>query len=259
MWNLLPGGLLMPAAVPMDKADPKYTHDGKFDLQVRGRVVRHLENFINEYMEPGTYSEIQETPGMDYNARFYTTREAYADGMRNAILDIDYKKFKPTAERRLADGTLRYGPESVEYHSALNSMWSTLTRLGSPGGIWGVYSKSNPNGYKPGTKYSTLGRYGSTYGSALGGWHSDELSGFDKDDWGVPDYSPYKDEEQEIQDLLEELDEHGVPTDQWERFLSPREFLLVKPLMSAARIRERKARRRVRRALKRSGLKKNPA
>ncbi len=177
MWVFLPGGLLMPAALPNMaddniEVDPKWTHDGKFDLQVRARVKRHLENFIGEFMADGTYSDIQATPNMDYNFRFYTTRDDFAWAMGKAIAAIDYQKFKPTAERKNVKGTLMYGPESPEYHSVLNAMWGTVTKLGSPGGVWGTFSKTNPTGYKPKGKYSGYsgGAMGDVYAKGESGW-----------------------------------------------------------------------------------------
>jgi hypothetical protein len=137
MWIFLPDGLLMPAIVPMDLADPKFTQ-GKFNLQVRGRLAEHLQDFMDRYMEPGTYSEIELTPKMDYNARFYTTHEAFADGMRLAILDITYEKFKPTAKTK-------------QYHSVLNSIWGTLTRLAPPNEY---YSRRKPHGVNRGVTFA---------------------------------------------------------------------------------------------------------
>jgi hypothetical protein len=147
MWLFLPSGLLMPAAVPADKADPVLTRDGTLLLQVRARVESHLTNFINDYMEEGKYSDIEATPQMDYNFRFYTTHADFALAMAKAIVDIDYKKFKPTAEDRDIDGRLLY-KDGKEYHGILNSIWGTLCKLNTPGGSWGRYSATNPNGYK---------------------------------------------------------------------------------------------------------------
>jgi len=135
MWIFMPGGLLMPAAVPMDKVDAKWTNGGEWNLQVRARTLSHLTNFIRDYMTEGDYSEIQSTPEMDYNYRFYTSKKAFATGMAMAMLEIDYYKFKPTAEDTYEDGTLKY-MDGKEYHSVLNSIWGTVCRLGLPGGKW---------------------------------------------------------------------------------------------------------------------------
>lgn len=147
MWDFTPFGLLMPASVPMDLADTAFT-EGKYDLQVRGRVAEHLQHFMDNYMEPGTFhNELQLNPDMDYNCRFYTTREAYADAIRKVILEIDYEKFKPTAER------YSWGKK---YHDVLNSIWGNVTRLGAPGGKWA-------KGYWSGKGSTSIGS--SFYGS----------------------------------------------------------------------------------------------
>lgn len=144
MWIFLPGGLLMPSTFPKDKVDPKYLGpDGNFDLQVRVRAVSHVENFIRDYVEPMglAHSEIQMTPEMDYNARIYMRSEDFAQAMAQAVREIDYSKFKPTAEAKNEDGEALYA-EGKAYHSVLNSIWGTLTRLGRPGGKWGPRSYS---------------------------------------------------------------------------------------------------------------------
>jgi len=148
-WIFLPGSMMMPALAPLDKADHSLTL-GYRELQVRGRLVSHLQDFIDTYMTTHDldHSEIEETPGMDYNARFYCTREAYAQAMYHAILDIDYRKFKEQSERQNPNGTPRY-PRGREYHQVLNSMWTAATQLAPPGGLYGPRSPQNPNGYEP--------------------------------------------------------------------------------------------------------------
>lgn len=140
MWIFMPLGLLMPAALPTKEidgveVDPKWTHDGLFNLQVRGRVESHLQNFIRDYMDPMglEHSQIQATPRMDYNFRFYCRNDDFAQAMGQAVMEIDYQKFKPTAERRSKDGYLLY-EDGKAFHSVLNSLWGTITRLNAP---WG--------------------------------------------------------------------------------------------------------------------------
>lgn len=147
-WIFLPGSMLMPAEAPMDKANPALTL-GYRTLQVRGRLVSHLEDFTASYMDPHglDHSEIEETPGMDYNARFYSRKEDFAQALYFAMLDIDYRKFKEQAERMNPDGTLRY-PKGREYHDVLASVWSASAQLNPPGGIYGPRSPQNPRGYK---------------------------------------------------------------------------------------------------------------
>jgi len=248
MWDFTPFGLLMPSLAPMDKADPKLT-EGKYDLQVRARREGDLRYFMDHYMVPGSFhDEIELTPNMDYNARFYTTKEGYADGMRAVIMDIDYKKFKPSAEAKDSEGNLKYGTEAETrvYHSVLNSIWGVVSRLGAPGGFYGPFSASNPDGYFPVTKYK--GSYGKTvtnkyvprtFGkldqpktksySRVG----DEL--FPDFDESVPDeewYMDYSsDKEKLAQELLAELNDAAIPVGQWEDYLTEHEFNVIRPHM----------------------------
>ena len=146
-WIFLPGSMMMPALAPMEKADTDLTL-GYRDLQVRGRLVSHLEDFTTNFMDPFDldHSEIQETPWADYTCRFYTTREAYGAALANAMLDIDYASFKIQAERMNPDGTLRYA-KGKEYHEVLTSVWSASAQLNPPGGYYGPRSPQNPRGY----------------------------------------------------------------------------------------------------------------
>lgn len=114
MWIFTKDSLLMPATFPADKVSPSVRK--KYDIQVRSRVRSHLKVFCADYMRRGCYSAIQSTPEMDYEYRFYTTKSAFAEGMRKAIEDIDYEKFKP---------------EAVEptYHSCLNQIWAVVYRF----------------------------------------------------------------------------------------------------------------------------------
>ena len=152
MWLFLPGGLLMPSIVPEGKGDPAFTNNGEWMMQVRARTRSHLVSFMDDYMEDGTYSEIEATPQMDYNFRFYTTHEALALAVAKSVLDIDYAKFKPTAERVDEKGKLLY-EDGVEYHKVLNNIWSDVCKLGSPGGHYGAKSAINPNGYGSSKEY----------------------------------------------------------------------------------------------------------
>lgn len=231
----------MPAAVPMDLVDPKFTNNGEFDLQVRGRVRGHLENFIRDYMAPGTYSEIQMTPEMDYNCRFYTTRDHFAWAMGKAIADIDYEKFKPTAESDRFDKK-----EGREYHGVLNSIWGTVTRLGAPGGVWAADydSKSIATAYKG--KSGTVSR-GTTF------WDDDDddkvpATGTPEfDAWwdrnnvrravveDDPDYDPDetlpidpKDRDWWREQLLDEANVYQVPLEAWPDYFTASEFALIK-------------------------------
>lgn len=148
-WIFLPGSMMMPALAPMEKADPELTL-GYRELQVRGRLVTHLHDFIDNFMDPFglDHSEVEVTPWADYTCRFYTTREAYGAALANAMLDIDYSSFKIQSERKNSNGTLRY-PKGREYHEVLTSVWSASAQLNPPGGIYGPRSPQNPRGFKP--------------------------------------------------------------------------------------------------------------
>lgn len=247
MWIFAPGGLLMPSTFPPEKVAPGYLDaEGTYDLQIRVRAVSHLENFIRDYAEPLglSYSAIQLTPEMDYNARLYMSRQDFAIAMAAMVLDIDYRKFKPTAEDRNEDGTLKYAG-GREYHSVLNSIWGTVCRLGRPGGSWGTYSATNPNGYKP----QTTGRYADWWKDRLPmgrttrftdqddytpgtrdyrDWWDDEEFGtgtlLNEVGMGLDDYTP--DSEERRQDAL--LDVAGIPASQWDEYLTPEQLALVK-------------------------------
>lgn len=145
MWLFASGGLVLPALLPEKVLAEAKTDDIKeavargWELQVRGRVVKHLEWFADNYMEPGTFSAIYESPDKDYNCRFYTTREDYGNALKQMALGIDYTKFKDTS--------LRY-PWGKVYHDLLLSIWSMSTRLAPAGGFYGAWSKDNPRGYQ---------------------------------------------------------------------------------------------------------------
>lgn len=261
MWIFAPEGLLMPARIPEGGAegtvDPKWLGpNGEFTIQVRGRAKSHLSNVIRDYFEPLglPYSDIQMTPEMDYNCRFYTTHEAMATVAYKMVMDVDFLKFKPQAERTDKDGKPLY-KDGKEYHGVLNSIWGTVCRLGLPGGIWGTYSSTNPNGYKPKSGKTLVplnqqGTSGRTYGEALGGsdmysltqedqptdWRADlaaELA--DDDTWwsnAVEDddgsYTPTN--QAYIESIIDSLD--GIPEDQWQDNLPPHEFALIEPFLS---------------------------
>lgn len=246
MWIFLPGGLLMPARTPNGgpegTADPKFTNNGEYSMQVRSRVESHLSNFIRDYMEPMglPYSDIEYTPQLDYNVRFYTTPQAFSEAIARAVLDIDFLKFKPTAERSV-NGKPLY-KDGEKYHGVLNSIWGTLTSLGAPGGSWGAKSSINPYGYEKASDYAgyagrgiqLLERETLTEPS----WWSGE------DSSGELDYIP--DTERRVQALLEDLAE--IPTSQWGDELDYEDFALVKPYIADIRRQERRLERMARKA-----------
>lgn len=221
-WMFMDFGLLMPAAVLPELMDPEFTEDGKYDLQVRGRVEDHLTYFMDNFMEAGTFhAEIQHTPDRDYNMRFYTTREAYADAIRLAVLAIDYNKFKPMAERKNSDGSLKFKGGRL-YHSVLNGIWGSVCELAAPGGYWGTVMAKRSS-FEP---TETI---------------------VEDPKWSM-DYSPETDTR--IENLLSEV--AGVPVDQWDEFLSSDEMALVTPFKEDARRHESKTARKLRRLNKRN-------
>lgn len=250
MWIFTPQGLLMPAAVPMDKVDPALTQDGKFDFQIRGRVAEHLQNFIDAYMEEGTYNpDIQLTPEMDYNARFYTTREAFAQAMTKALMDVNYEKFKPQA--------YDHDHKSHPYYNCLNSIWGTVTMLGRPGGKW--VTGSRYKGYTGSTFVSdtpsednTRGSWFDRYWDVRQDEDQQEESALFSDlhegcgSW-TDDYTPRI--EDEIDDILASVE--GIPASEWQDYLGEYEWGLVRGIAKARIRSERrftKSRRRVQRA-----------
>jgi hypothetical protein len=253
MWIFLPTGLLMPAIVPMDKADAAFT-EGKYNLQVRGRLVSHLEDFIKTYMEPGTYhEEIQLNPDMDYNCRFYTTHEAFTKALALAVADIDYEKFKPTAEHLNKDGSKR--KDGAKYHSVLNSLWTTITRLAPAGGSWAYSSVGSKYGQRQvGAINEGSERYSSRYLDEIQNsydpaenpsWWTDQR------DSGMDDWDPNKLTEEDVIKSLE-----GIPLAQWDEHCDEQEWALVRDTwviaMAEAARPSRRERREARRLLGRS-------
>ena len=215
IWIFANFGLIMPAAVEMDVADPKFT-EGKYDLQVRGRVEEHVRYFMDTYMEPGTFhNEIQKTPQNDYNLRFYTTHEAFAQGLVKAVMDIDYRKFKPTAER------FSWGHK---YHDVLNSIWGVVLNLAPAGGIYGPKSADNPKGYGPAKKYMS---------SDMDWWKTKPTLTIDDFDGYIFTHV------EEKEDIIKGL--NGIPADQWEDMVSEHEWSLIKVEAARAIRKERKA------------------
>lgn len=258
MWNFLPGGLLMPSIVPTDedgnsKAKPELTNNGEYMLQVRARVESHLTNFIRDYMDPYglPHSEIELTPDMDYNARFYTTHEVYAEAMKNAILDIDYAKFKPTAERMVRNDDGTFTPlyaDGKKYHSILNTIWGSLTRLAPAGGVWGSYDPvTNPRGYRarswsgkgsgPKVTFENSAFRSTDPDDILAGWDEDaswNRRGFDViDAYEDEDFDAwYSDRDVKTAKALAKVE--GIPEDQWDEFLTTEELDLVEDLREDA-------------------------
>ncbi len=243
-WIFLSDSMLMPSLAPMDKADPKLTL-GRRTMQVRGRLRSHLTNFIENYGEGLDISEVEDTPFADYTCRFYATPEAFAEAMKRAMLDIDYRKFKDTSERpRKLTGKV---PEkATEYHSVLSGVWSITQRVSPAGGFYGPYSADNPKGYgtrKGYRSYYSQPKLGQVGYSFVQDDYPYNLEGDDYEWWDdtrptddEDTYVPYR--SRRADELLRELE--GIPTEQWEDELTEEEFDLVKPFIPEARRQERR-------------------
>lgn len=243
MWAFFDFGLLMPALVPakvMEREDvKKWTNDGEYELQVRGRLREHLQYFMDTYMEPGTFNpEIQATPDKDYNFRFYTSREAYAEGIKQAALAMDYEKFKVTSERF---------SWNQKYHTILNSIWSTVCNLNTPGGFYGPKSDDNPRGYSSSrgwsNRYDDEGWYsrrhtqvgrriGDTFGIPEDEWDKpmvnfgDGWDGFDDDadDVYVAADGTVYNLDVDTQSAIDELEGAEISMAEWWEYTTPMEF-----------------------------------
>lgn len=138
MWVFTVDGLLMPASVPPE-ADKRLTRRGELDLQVRGRDRVHLARFRKRFFAPHhrvrgrvMASAIELTPSFDYQCRFYTTRAAFGAVLAEAVLEIDYAKFKPAA------GAVA----GAAYESTLNQIWNAVARDYGAWGSEGYHSKT---------------------------------------------------------------------------------------------------------------------
>lgn len=70
------------------------------DLQVRARDRATLEQISARYLPD---VEIVALPGRDYQFRFYTTRDAFAEALAGMAREITYPNFKNTVAGRLHD------------------------------------------------------------------------------------------------------------------------------------------------------------
>lgn len=125
MWIMTSYGILMPALRP---ADTIAEGDDR-TLQVRSRRAKDLDILRVEFMPE--LGETIHTPEFDYNYRAYCTPQQFADAVARQIMEIDYLKFKPTTDRY----------KDHELHGALNSIWGTVCRLGTPYEALGGYGR----------------------------------------------------------------------------------------------------------------------
>lgn len=273
MWVFADFGLLMPAIVPakvQNRPDVlKWTNNGEYELQVRARLREHLQYFMDTHMPEGTFNpEIQATPDKDYNYRFYTTREAFAEGIKNIALSMDYEKYKQTTERF---------SWNKKFHSICNSIWAVVCNLNEPGGYYGPKSESNPRGYSSrGTyggwdnegwyekRHNQVGRrIGDTFGIPDEEWDRPEVDFGDQQYWweedGNAEYS-YEAPDGEVfsvdedtHHILAELESVDIPASQWWRYTTPMEFSRLIPIL------ENRFSKKVMRSMRKKNLKEHEA
>lgn len=239
MWLMTSFGILMPAVRPADTIDPGDART----MQIRTRRAKDLDILRREYM-PDLGPTIS-TPDMDYNYRAYCTPEQFQEAAARMIAAIDYEKFKPTTEDLYKDKLL---------HAVYNAIWSTVCRLGSPGGIYGPRTGSNPYGYETryskrrgGKKSKVQNRQFSTFNSE---WDSTfpapRTREYYERVFGVNDryISSILDEpsdDEDLSDTLEEYDLHGMLTFEPGELTDEEIFSMERPTRS------RKSRKRAKR------------
>lgn len=111
MWIFTPGGILMPSLRPKDTIEPGDDRS----MQVRSRRAVELDRFRREYCPD--MGETLYTPDFDYEYRAYVRPFDFASAVSNAVLDIDYEKFKPSVIERYDDH---------ELHCVYEDVWATV-------------------------------------------------------------------------------------------------------------------------------------
>ena len=145
MWVCTSWGVLMPGLRPegtVKEGDDKV-------LQIRARRKKDLEMLRDKYMKDDL-GAIFSLPGTDYEWRAYSTLESWGSALGKIGADIDYVKFKETAEKVYNDH---------ELHSLYLSMWSTIfSHLSTVQHQDDYWSSGTGTGL-----YGSVGKYGSTY------------------------------------------------------------------------------------------------
>lgn len=111
---MTPFGILMPAIRPLHTVK----EGDKRTLQIRTRRAKDLDILRARYML-GTLGPNIHTPQFDYEYRAYCEPEDFAAALYAMVLEIDYKKFKPTTQALYEDD---------ELHTCYNAIWSTVLR-----------------------------------------------------------------------------------------------------------------------------------
>lgn len=141
MWVMTSFGIFMPGLRPegtVPEGDNRV-------LQVRARRKIDLERLRDLYMgdELGEPISLKHT---DYEWRAYCTLEAWGRALAKIGEDIDYVKFKETAEKKFNDHDL---------HSAYLKIWSSLFSHFS--------TQAHQDDYWGTSLYGSVGKYGTTY------------------------------------------------------------------------------------------------
>lgn len=114
MWAMTPFGILMPAIRPLHTV----AAGDKRTMQIRSRRAKDLDILRARYML-GQLGKTIHTPSFDYEYRAYCVPEDFAAAMAAMVMEINYKKFKPTTEDWYEDADL---------HDCYNSIWATVLR-----------------------------------------------------------------------------------------------------------------------------------
>lgn len=145
MWVCTSWGVLMPGLRP----EGTVTEGDDKVLQVRARRKKDLEILRDKYMKDDL-GEIFSLPHTDYEWRAYCTLESWGVALGKIGADIDYVKFKETAEKVYNDH---------ELHSLYLSMWSTIfSHLSTVSHQADYWSSGTGTGL-----YGSTGKYGTTY------------------------------------------------------------------------------------------------
>lgn len=142
MWVCTSFGVLMPGLRP---AHTVPEGDNR-TLQVRARRKKDLEILREKYMGDDLTESIA-LPHTDYEWRAYCTPQAWGRALAKIGEDIDYVKFKETAETKYKDKDL---------HDLYLSMWATIFSH--------LSTTTHQADYWSGGLSGSKGKYGTTYG-----------------------------------------------------------------------------------------------
>lgn len=232
MWLFTNFGYLLPTITedndPMRKHEDwnYYSVGGKFTFQVRARLLEHLEYYLDNFAEEGTYGPIWRTPDHDYNYRVFTTQEAFAQATAKMVMAIDYRNFK--------DQSLKF-PRGKEYHDLLLRIWGASCNLNEPGGAYGPWSPENPKGYKTAKGYHN---WGSSEGRRLGDTFENIDFGDDENEdpeelawWDGPAEDMLTEDDHRAIKIVNELDRMAIPVTEWPEYLTPNEWDVVEHIV----------------------------